>query len=161
MRTISFAAIAVFSIASLAGGQTPKPALGAARGAFIGVSVADLDASAKWYAEKLGLTIVMRPPKIEKSQAVILEGGGLIVELMKHDDAVSLRTAAPSVDRNFLVHGVFKAGVIVENFDASIAELRARGVPIAAGPFPATADQRANAMIRDNAGNFIQIFGAR
>ena len=138
-----------------------KPAFTAARGAFIGLSVADLDASVTWYTEKLGLHVVMRPPKIEKSTAVILEGGGLIVELMHHEDGVPLRTAAPAITRNYLVHGVFKAGLIVDDFDKTIAELRARGVQIAIGPFAATAEQRANAIIRDNAGNFIQFFGAR
>ena len=79
------------------------------RGAFIGVSVADIDKSVAWYTEKLGLTVVLRPPPVDKSTAVILEGGGLI----------------------------------------------------AIGPFPATREQRANAIIRDHAGNFIQFFGAR
>jgi len=49
------------------------------------------------------------PPPVDKSTAVILEGGGLI----------------------------------------------------AIGPFPATREQRANAIIRDHAGNFIQFFGTR
>ena len=141
--------------------RPPPPPLTTTRGAFIGVSVANLDASVRWYSEKLGLDVVMRPPKIEKSTAVILEGGGLIVELMHHDDAVPLSTAAPAITRNFLVHGIFKSGIIVDDFDKSIEQLRARGVTIAIGPFPATAEQRANAIIRDNEGNFIQLFSTR
>jgi hypothetical protein len=54
------------------------------------------------------------------------------------------------------MHGVFKAGVIVEDFDRVIAQLRTRGVEIAFGPFPARDKQRANAIVRDNAGNLIQ-----
>ncbi len=131
------------------------------RGAFIGVSVADIDKSVAWYTEKLGLTVVLRPPPVDKSTAVILEGGGLIVELMKHDDAVPLGTAAPAITRNYLVHGIFKAGIVVDDFDKTIAQLKARGIPIAIGPFPATREQRANAIIRDHAGNFIQFFGTR
>jgi catechol 2,3-dioxygenase-like lactoylglutathione lyase family enzyme len=157
--------ILLVAIPSLASSQAPAtvspPPLATTRGAFIGISVANLDASVRWYTEKLGLAVVMRPPKIEKSTAVILEGGGLIVELMHHDDAVPLTTAAPSVTRNYLVHGIFKAGIIVDDFDKAIAELRARNVPIAIGPFPARADQRANAIIRDNEGNYIQLFGGR
>jgi hypothetical protein len=72
-----------------------------------------------------------------------------------------LSTAAPAMTRNYLVHGIFKAGIVVDDFDRTIAQLRARGVQIAIGPFPATAQQPANAIIRDNAGNFIQFFGAR
>ena len=163
MRRLATVAIGLLLSATVAGAQqgATSPAFTTAKGAFLGVSVGDLEASVRWYSEKLGLRVVMRPPKIEKSTAVILEGGGLIVELMHHDDAVPLATAAPSVTRNYMVHGIFKAGVIVADFDKAIAELRARGVPIAIGPFAATAEQRANAIIRDNAGNFIQLFGAR
>ena len=147
--------------ASQASPPTSPPPLATTRGAFIGVSVADLDASIRWYTQKLGLTVVMRPPKIEKSTAVVLEGAGLIVELMHHDDAVALKTAAPAIARNYLVHGIFKAGIIVDDFDKAIAELRARNIPIAIGPFAATAEQRANAIIRDNEGNYIQVIGGR
>lgn len=155
------AAVLVASVSRARAQQPVAPAFTAAKGAFIGLSVADLDASVKWYTEKLGLTVVMRPPKIEKSTAVILEGGGLIVELMHHDDAVALSTAAPHIARDYLVHGIFKAGLVVDDFDKAIAALRARGVPIAIGPFSATAEQRANAIIRDAEGNYIQLFGGR
>jgi len=37
--------------------------------------------------------------------------------------------------------------------------LRARWVDIAMGPFPARGGQRANVIVRDNAGNLIQLFG--
>jgi catechol 2,3-dioxygenase-like lactoylglutathione lyase family enzyme len=148
-------------VGAQAAASTPDPPFTASSGAFFGLSVADLEASTRWYTEKLGLKVVLRPPKIEQSTAVILEGGGLIVELMHHDEAVPLRSAAPAITRNFLVHGVFKAGIIVDDLDRTIDRLRARGVAIAVGPFPATSERRANAIIRDNAGNFIQFFGAR
>jgi hypothetical protein len=57
------------------------------------------------------------------------------------------------------VHGIFKAGVVVDDYDVTLATLRARGVDIAIGPFPARNGQRANFIVRDNAGNFIQFFG--
>ena len=69
--------------------------------------------------------------------------------------------AAPAITRNYLVHGISKAGIVVQDFDKTIANLKARGIPIVIVPFPATAEQRANAIIRDNAGNYIQFFGAR
>jgi catechol 2,3-dioxygenase-like lactoylglutathione lyase family enzyme len=131
------------------------------RGAFFALSVADLDASARWYADKLGLSVVMRPPKQDKSAVAVLEGGGLIVELLQRDDATALRQAAPSATESYQVHGIFKAGVIVDDLDATLTALRSRGVEIAMGPFPASKEQRANAIIRDNAGNLIQFFGGR
>ena len=91
--------------------------------------------------------------------ARILEGGGLIVELMHNPAAVPLSKAAPSITHTTLVHGIFKAGLIVDNYDATLTALRARGVEIAIGPFPAHDGQRANFIVRDNAGNLIQFFG--
>ena len=56
-------------------------------------------------------------------------------------------------------HGIFKAGVIVEDFDRMLAALKARQLEIAYGPYPARANQRANVIVRDNAGNLLQFFG--
>ena len=128
-------------------------------GAFLASSVADVEASARWYQSKLGLRIVMQPPERDGSRMIALEGGGLLVELIQDDAAKPLREAAPGVQRDYLVHGIFKAGVMVEDWDRLLAELKARDVPIAIGPFPATAEQRANLLIRDHDGNFIQFFG--
>jgi hypothetical protein len=61
--------------------------------------------------------------------------------------------------QNYLVHGFFKAGIVVDDFDKTLSALKARGVEIAIGPFPARGDQRANVIVKDNAGNLIQIFG--
>ena len=152
--TVGFLALFTFA----ADAQTVEPPF-TATGAFIALSVADAAASAKWYREKLGLRVVLEPPKTGEATAVILEGGGLLVELIQHDRAKPLGTVAPGVRENFTVHGYFKAGIIVEDFDRTMAALRARGIEIAFGPYPKSATMRANVIIRDNAGNLIQFFG--
>ena len=157
LNTIVLASLLGFPFADL-NAQAPEPAF-TAHGAFFGLSVPDLDASTKWYAEKLGMTVVMRLPKQSGSAVTVLEGGGLIIELQQRDDAKPLSQAAPGMSANYQVHGFFKAGVIVDDFDKTLATLRARNVTIAIGPFPATATQRANVIIKDNAGNLIQFFG--
>lgn len=139
---------------------TDAPVL-ASTGAFFALSVADVNASAKWYSETLGLNVVMQPPKQDRSAVIVLEGGGLIVELIQHDDAVPLSKAAPGAKSNMLVHGMVKAGVIVADFDGTLAMLKTRHARIAFGPYPASATQRANVIIQDNAGNLIQFFGSR
>jgi catechol 2,3-dioxygenase-like lactoylglutathione lyase family enzyme len=136
----------------------PEPAFHAA-GAFFALSVADLDASTQWYREKLGLRVTMSAPKSGGTAFAVLEGGGLIVELVERDDAVSPSSAAPAATERARVHGLFKAGMVVEDFDRTVAALRARGVEIAFGPYPAHDHQRANVIVRDNAGNLIQVFG--
>lgn len=132
-----------------------------ASGTFFALSVANLDSSATWYADKLGLTVVMRVPRTgeTRSAMALLQGGGLTVELVQHDDAVPLRNFIPAPRGSLYVHGVFKVGVTVNNFDDVIATLRSRGVSIPIGPFPKRPDQPANAIILDNAGNYIHIFG--
>lgn len=59
------------------------------------------------------------------------------------------------------MRGIFKVGLLVDDLDATLGVLRSRGVAIAFGPYPATANQRANAIIRDNAGNLIQLVKRR
>jgi catechol 2,3-dioxygenase-like lactoylglutathione lyase family enzyme len=125
----------------------------ATHGAFFALSVADMDASVKWYSEKLGLAVVMRSPRQDKASAVVLEGAGLTVELVKHDDAIAPSKEPP------LIHGFMKAGLVVDDLDKTVANLKARGVPIFLGPFPARGSIKSNALIKDNAGNLIQFFG--
>lgn len=123
-----------------------------AKGAFLALSVADLESSVTWYRDKLGLEVVDRPATGDVKVA-ILEGGGLIVELIQHKDA----KARGGTDSH-LQHGLFKSGVIVDDFDGLVAMLREKKVDIAYGPFPSRGKQRANLIVRDNAGNLIQFF---
>jgi hypothetical protein len=131
---------------------TSEPAF-RVNGAFFALSVPRLDESRRWYAEKLGLVVTMEPPAYNGIRAVILSGGALTVELIENPAAV------PSTAQPTLVHGFSKAGFYVDDFDTTLRMLRERGVAIAMGPFPAGNGQPANALIRDNAGNLIQIFG--
>ena len=131
----------------------------ATTGGFFALSVADINASADWYSEKLGLKVIMQPPKANGATVIVLEGGSLIVELIQQDDARSLSEVAPTITDKTLIHGIVKVGAIVEDFDKTVEILKERNVSIAFGPFPATADQRANIIIQDNEGNLIQFFG--
>lgn len=138
--------------------QAPPPVM-TSSGGFFALSVADMKASAAWYVEKLGLTVVMEEPAAGHSGVTVLEGGGLIVELIQDPEAVPLAKAAPGIKDRMRVHGLVKAGVIVTNFTETLAALEERHVDIAYGPYPAQSNQRANVIVRDNAGNLIQVFG--
>ena len=131
----------------------------ASSGAFFALSVSDIGASARWYEDKLGLKIIAKPARSGPADVVVLEGGGLIVELIQHDEAVARDELRPAIGDAVRLHGYFKAGLIVKDFDVTLAALRTRGVDIAYGPYPAREGQRANVIIRDNAGNLIQFFG--
>jgi catechol 2,3-dioxygenase-like lactoylglutathione lyase family enzyme len=130
-------------------------------GAFFALSVADIKASTDWYQQKLGLKAVMQRPMQDKVAVAVLEGGGLIVELIEHEGALPLAKAAPTVKDNTFVHGIFKVGVVVDDYEKTLAKLKSRGVEIAYGPYPTKADQRANVIVKDNEGNLIQVFGKK
>ena len=120
---------------------------------FAGISVADIDASTRWYTEKLGFRVTFDPPAAGGAKARVVEGGGIMVELVAIPGATTQGDPA-DVRR----HGVFKVGFVIEHYDQFLAGLRQRQVPIALGPFPARDGQRANFIIRDNAGNMLQFF---
>jgi catechol 2,3-dioxygenase-like lactoylglutathione lyase family enzyme len=128
-------------------------------GAFFALSVPDLEASARWYQSAFGLRVVRRIPPANGAAVTVLEGPGLIVELIRHDGALPLAAFTPPITDRVMVHGIVKAGFVVRDFDTVLGRLRAQHVDIPFGPFPAQGAQRANAILRDNAGNLIQIFG--
>ena len=47
----------------------------------------------------------------------------------------------------------------IEKLNETLAAFRERHIDIAYGPFPARPNQRANVIVRDDAGNMIQVFG--
>jgi len=113
----------------------------------------------QWYAARFGLRVTLDPPRANGAKVIVLEGDGLIVELVQHDSANPRRVLAPSANDAVMIHGIMKAGLVVDDFDKTIASLRAAKVPFAFGPYPAHAGQRANVILRDPEGNLIQIFG--
>ena len=139
---------------SLRAGAADLPPAPAARGSFIALSVADLEASIAWYRDTLGLRLSSRPVDSATVKVAILEGDGLLVELIQHADAAAMPAPAPAPGQ-----GIFKAGFVVADFEAALARLRAAGAQIAYGPYPAKDGQRANVIVRDNSGNLLQLFG--
>jgi catechol 2,3-dioxygenase-like lactoylglutathione lyase family enzyme len=131
---------------------------------YLAFSVPDIDASAQWYTEKLGLRRLFYFPRTATvhAAAAFFQGGGFFVELVEVDSAVDLSKYLPPTQiaegggRQF-IYGLFKGGVVVDDFEKAVAVLRARGVQIVDGPRPARPDAPANVTIRDNAGNRIEL----
>lgn len=86
-------------------------------GSSFALSVADIVATERWYVDKLGLTVVRRIPSANGNAVTILSGAGLIVELVQRDGAQSLSKAVPTAKDNLDVHGIFKVGIVVDDFD--------------------------------------------
>src|SRR5262245_37986963 len=110
----------------LVSGSGAQQPVANATGAFFALSVPDLEASAKWYSEKLGLAATMQgTPSGDTPGFVVLEGGSLIVELINRRGSVHPSANAPELRQGFT-----KAGAIVADFDDVVARLRKNGVAI-------------------------------
>jgi len=132
-----------------------SPSGSATRGAFFALSVADLEASSRWYADAFGLAVVMDRPRADGVAVRVLEGGGLTVELIQRDGA---RPDPCGTGDPTLCHGLFKVGLSVKDLSGALQSLAARGILPAFGPFPAQGGQAANAILRDPGGNLVQLF---
>ena len=100
---------------------------------------------------------VTRPDN--KAAVTVLQGNGLSVELVWFADAVPLSKAAPQLEGNHEIHGIFKSGIFVDDLDATLSELKSRGVIIAFEPFYEKSMNCRMFAIRDNNGNILQFFG--
>ena len=132
-----------------------------ATGGFVAITVPNLDESAKWYVDNLGLKIVknhaMRPDN--RAAVTILQGNGFAVELIWLADAVPLSKAAPQTKGPQDVHGILKSGIFVDDLDATLKDLKSRNVTFAFEPFYDKSMDCRMFAIRDNNGNILQFFG--
>ncbi len=129
-------------------------------GGFIALSVPDLEASAHWYEETLGLKVVKHAVSADKQRAVtILQAEGLIVELIWFADAAPLSKIAPQLQGPHQLYGILKAGIVVDDLDAMLRALKAKQVTMAFEPFFDDSTQCRTFAVRDNNGNIIQFFG--
>lgn len=140
--------------------NTPSPVFRAATGGFIALVVPDLNEAAQWYAQKLGLRIVKNTTRPDGKAAVtILQANGFTVELLWLVDAMPLLHVASQLNGPQDIHGILKAGIFVDDLDATHAALQLREVHMAFEIFfDLSMDCRMFA-IRDNNGNILQFFG--
>jgi Glyoxalase/Bleomycin resistance protein/Dioxygenase superfamily len=135
----------------------PVAAAEAAAPVFFALSVKDLDASVKWYSETLQLTPTRLPPT-PQAKAAILQGGGLIVELVEHSEAFDLETRLPELQKRYLAHGLFKVGFFVSDLDATVKRLKSRGAAFRGELFTDEILGARSILLLDNSQNVIQLF---
>ena len=78
----------------------------------------DLERARRWYSEKLGLSVSFEAHG--GVDVTVLEGGGLVVELIRDP------SARPNLAQPGLQHGVFKAGFLVKDFEKTVEALGER-----------------------------------
>jgi catechol 2,3-dioxygenase-like lactoylglutathione lyase family enzyme len=159
MLPLALAGLVALGLASCAGARvaSPQPPR---RGAFFALSVADVATMSRWYQDKLALRVLSSgeaPNKIAKF--AILEGNGVLIEMLQHTRAVDRKTLAPTATEAHQIHGIFKAGLVVDDLDATYAKLKQLGVDIAYGIMPAGDASMRSFIVRDPEANLIQFFG--
>lgn len=133
-----------------ADGAAPPPV-------FFAVSVADLEASVKWYTETMDLTAT-RLPGTEQAKVALLQGSSLVVELVEHSEAFKLETRIPELQRRYLAHGLFKVGFFVEDLDKTVERLKNRGAAFKGTVFTDKVLGARSILLLDNNDNVIQLF---
>ena len=121
----------------------------------VGLSVPDLEASIKWYQEKLGFSLEKRifleqiPAKI-----AFLQNGKFRLELFEVAGAAALPEARRSPNQDLMTHGTKHLSLGVKDVRKAMEILKSRGVDVA---MENVVEGKPMAFIRDNSGNLIEI----
>jgi len=142
----------------LASGAPTSPFASPAK-QFFAVSVPDAATAAEWYGKVFAVQVLRKIQAPDGSALIfVLASDTLALEVLQHRDAKPLPAVGSVSQQAFLVHGIFKVGLYVSDFEAAVAHLRSAGVDFLGEPSN-DGDVR-YVLFRDVAGNVFQVFGA-
>jgi catechol 2,3-dioxygenase-like lactoylglutathione lyase family enzyme len=139
---------------------SPTPPKARTTGAFFALSVANVETVSQWYRDFLKLKVAKSgeaPNGIAKF--ALLEGEGVLVELIQHREAKDRSAVAPSATEAYQIHGIFKVGMIVEGLEGIYSRAKEQHIPIAYDMMPAKDIPLRSFSVRDPEGNLVQLFG--
>jgi len=157
---VALALLLAATLSAPATAGTPPPPKPQSTGAFFALSVANVETVSRWYRDFLKLRVMKSgeaPNGIAKF--ALLEGEGVLVELIQHREAKDRAVVAPSVKEEYQIHGIFKVGMIVEDLDGIFARTKAQHIPIAYDMMTAKDIPLRSFSVRDPEGNLVQFFG--
>ena len=124
----------------------------------VGVVVADLEASAAWYAEHLGFERLYAYgfPGVK---VAFIGRGDLRIELFQNEQATPMSAERRSAETNLRIGGINHFAIAVSDLDSTVAELQAKGVKVISQPreVPNSGGDRF-AFIHDNEQMLIELF---
>jgi len=130
-------------------------------GGFTALSVPDVDASSAWYREMLGFEPAGSGADLPSGVRMRnLQRGNYVLELVEHPQAVDMIERVPELEKPYLLHGIWKLGFHVADFDALHEHLGRESAEFYGETVTAASGTRMF-IVLDNAGNRIQIFEAR
>ncbi|MEV1010935.1 VOC family protein [Streptomyces sp. NPDC049881] len=137
----------------------PEKILSRMRFLSVGLSVADVDATAKWYMEQLGFEHVLTHNFEDYGvKATFLRYGDLSIELVQNDTIVKVQRPMPP--NHNAVLGVSQLSIHVDDVEKAHEIAVAAGLPIVMDLAPYPPIQTNAFFLEDPEGNIIEIFQA-
>ncbi|WP_245506742.1 VOC family protein, partial [Rhizobium leguminosarum] len=130
------------------------------KGHHVAIRVPDFAAAKRWYLEKLDFRVVQEWPYEDEQLAYLAPPAddGLNVELLGGGNPLPIpKPVYTDLADSLRLAGYHHLCLEVDNMDATIAELRRRGVQIVAAPFDLPVIKRRLAFIADPWGNLMEL----
>jgi glyoxylase I family protein len=136
----------------------PRSAFASMKGHHVAVRVPDVEASKRWFVEKLDFRVIHEWPYEDQRVAYLAPATCVTF----HIEILGGGSPTPKRDYADLADSLREAGyhhfcLDVDSIDKAIAELRRRGVTIVGEPFELEAISRRLAFIADPWGNLIEL----
>lgn len=130
------------------------------RGHHVALRVSDFDTAKNWYVDKLNFRVIHQWPYADEQLAYLAPANddNFMVELLGNGDPPPI--AAPSytdLGDSLRYAGYHHFCINVADIEATVAELRKRGVTIVTEPFQLDAISRKLAFFADPFGNLIEL----
>jgi len=122
----------------------------------VGISVSDIEASAKWYKEFLGFETVYdtyMPPL--KARLVFIRNGDFELELFQHDESIPLPPERLQPNSDIQTQGTKHVCFAHPDVKGLLTDLKSRGVDVVLGP-QVMPDGNTMGFIQDNNGTLIE-----
>ena len=121
----------------------------------IAIRVVDYAGTLRWYREKLDFHVDVEWPWGDMQLAYLSNGTAKV-------EVLGGATAEPQPDPSSFQHeGLNHFCLAIEDFDGTLAELRARGVEFVGEPFVVEEINRNLVIVKDNSGNIIELSAPR
>lgn len=140
--------------------KNPASPFASMKGHHVAVRVPDFEAAKRWYVEKLDFRVIHEWPYADQKLAYVgpATDDAFYVELLGDGEPKPIpKPVYTDLGDSLRLAGYHHFCVNVADMDATVAELRRRGVSIVTEPFELPVIQRRLAFIADPFGNLIEL----